>query len=534
MIQYKFYYLLTFCIIIFLSACTKDLEVEPIDPNSLTPNVVYESEAGYKQVLSKIYGSFTLSNQGGDSESDIQGIDSNFGNYLRLLFNVQELPTDEAVVAWDDATIKDFHWHTWTQNDGFIAAMYARLFYTISLTNEFIRATQSGIEANVDYKETLELYEVEARFVRAFVYWQAIDLFGNVTFVTEEDEPGKFYPPQIERTDLFEYVETEILNIVSKMTAPGAASYGRVDKVAAWMLLAKLYLNAEIYTGENRYTDALTYINKVIDSNAYPIDTNYNQIFAADNYNSTEIIFPWIHDGLNIQGYGGLSFLLHASNGGGMPANGIDGGWWGYRAVKESIENFGIVESDFDDTYDLIFPSDERAHLFFDSANNGWSWEVDNVGNFTDGIGVLKYSNLNLDGSAASDVAYVDVDFPAFRTSDAYLMYAEAVLRGGSGGDMATAISYVNDLRERVNASTVSSIDLDFILAERGRELFWECQRRTDLIRFGQFTNGTYHWTWKGNIQEGQATESWRDLYPIPSADLLANPNLEQNNGYNE
>ena len=119
-----------------------------------------------------------------------------------------------------------------------------------------------------------------------------------------------------------------------------------------------------------------------------------------------------------------------------------------------------------------------------------------------------------------------------FRLGDIYLMYAEAVLRG-EVGSLATAVDYVNMLRQRANAATVSSIDLDFILAERGRELYWECHRRTDLIRFGQFSDGTYVWPLKGGVKEGAPVQSFYDIFPIPSSDLGVNPSLQQNDGYN-
>jgi hypothetical protein len=124
-----------------------------------------------------------------------------------------------------------------------------------------------------------------------------------------------------------------------------------------------------------------------------------------------------------------------------------------------------------------------------------------------------------------------------FRLADVYLMYAEAVLRGGAGGDLSTALNYVNQIRERAygdNSGDInqSQLTLDFILDERGRELYWECTRRTDLIRFGKFTGGEYIWPWKGGVKEGTATDNKYDIYPIPSSDITANPNLVQNPGY--
>ena len=520
------------------SACVDDLNVEPIDPNVNTANNVFADDASYKQALAKLYASYAISGQtgGGGGNSDIQGIDENFGNYLRQYWGLQELPTDEAIMAWDDATIKNFHWQTWAPNDVFIMAMYSRIFYTVTIANEFIRNAEARIgSATGTFQAELQAFKAEARFIRALSYWHAIDMFGNVPFVTEEDMPGAFFPERILRADLFNYIESELLDIENTLIPARQNEYARADQSAAWFLLAKLYLNAEVYSGTPRYTDALTYINKVI-SAGYTIDSDYNRIFSADNNLSPEIVFPIAFDGQNTQQYGGMTFILHAGNGGGMPLNGIDGGWGGIRTIKNLVTKFDISESDFSSTTQYQ-GADTRGMFFFD--NSSWEWEITNVGTFTQGIGVTKFKNVSADGSAAPNVhaTFASTDFPMFRLGDAYLMYAEAVVRGGSGGDLATATGYVNTLRQRAYGNesgsiTSSDLTLNFLLDERARELYWECHRRTDLIRFGQFTNGTYVWEWKGNVKEGTQTDSFRDLYPIPSNDLNANPNLVQNTGY--
>jgi hypothetical protein len=360
-------------------------------------------------------------------------------------------------------------------------------------------------------------------------------MFGNVPFVTEADLPGAFFPARITRQDLFAYIESELKAIDADLVAARQNEYGRADKAAAWFLLAKLYLNAEVYTGTQRYTDALTYINKVIGA-GYTLDTKYQRIFDADNNQSPEIIFPICFDGQNTQQYGGMTFLLHASNGGGMPLYGIDGGWGGIRTIKDFVAKFGVAESNFASTTQYV-GADKRGMFFFD--NSSWTWDITNVGTFTQGIGVTKFKNLTSTGGAAPNAhaAFVSTDYPMFRLADAYLMYAEAVLRGGSGGDLTTALGYVNAIRARAygNATgniTSSSLNLNFILDERARELYWEGHRRTDLVRFGQLTNGTYLWEWKGGVKAGTQTGSFRNLYPIPVNDLNANPNLKQNPGY--
>jgi len=520
---------------LMLSSCVKDLDVEPIDPNVTTSSDVFSTPESYKQALAKIYASYAISGQtgGGGGNGDIQGIDENFGNYLRQLWGLQELCTDEAIIAWDDATIKNFHWHTWAPNDVFIAALYSRIFYSISIANEFIRNT-------ADATGDIAVMRAEARFLRAFSYFHAIDMFGNVPFVTEADRPGAFSPEQISRADLFTYIESELIDIEDELGDP-RFEYARADKAAAWMLLAKLYLNAEVYTGTGRYADAITQVNKVI-SAGYSLDASYASMFYADNNNRSGMIFPIALDGQNTQQYGAMTFILHASNGGGMPLNGIDGGWGGIRTIKDLVEGvFGVNESDFS-TDPQFVPADGRGMFYFDPGS--WQWDISNVGTFTQGIGVTKFKNVSINGTDTTEApnahpTFVSTDFPIFRLADAYLMYAEAVVRGGTGGDLNTALGYVNDLRQRAygdNSGDVTTIELqnlDFLLDERARELYWECQRRTDLIRFGKFTTGNYHWEWKGNVQEGKATEAWRNLYPIPSNDMNANPNLIQNEGYN-
>lgn len=524
-------------IAMMLSSCVKDLDVDPIDPNISTLNNVFKDPLAYKQALAKLYASFAISGQtgGGGGSPDIAGIDENFGNYLRQYWGLQELSTDEAIIAWDDATIKDFHWQTWSPNDVFITALYSRIFYTITICNEFIRNVDNKIgSVSGTFLTDLTTFKAEARFIRALAYWHALDMFGNVPFVTEADLPGAFFPKRITRTELFNYVESELKAIENDLIPARMNEYARADRGAAWFLLAKLYMNAEVYTGTPRYADALTYLNNVITA-GYVLDNNYARLFTADNHLSPEIIFPIALDGQNTQQYGAMTFLIHASNGGGMPLNGIDGGWGGIRTIKDFVAKFNIAEGDFSSNPQFQGP-DRRGMFFFDPGT--WQWEITNVGTFTHGIGITKFKNVTAAGGPAPNAhpTFVSTDFPMFRLADAYLMYAEVVARG-DGGSIATAVTYVNDLRQRAYGNTSGNIaavnlTLDFLLDERARELYWEAHRRTDLIRFGQFTNGTYVWEWKGNVKNGIQTSPHRNLYPIPVNDLNANPNLVQNPGY--
>ena len=506
---------------LMFTSCVKDLDVIPKDPNIITSLTVYKTTADYKEGLAKLYATFAVSGQQGPSgQPDIAGIDEGFGNYLRQYWNAQELSTDEAVMAWNDASIKDFHWQTWAPNDVFIAALYSRIMYTVALSNEYIRATADNTDADI------MKFHAEARFLRALAYYHAIDMFGNPPFVTEADAPGAFFPKQTTRAELFTYIESELKAIENELGAP-KFEYARADQGAAWTLLAKLYLNAKVYVGTERNADCVIYTNKVIASN-YSLTSKYANNFTADNNLSPEIIFPITSDGRHTQTYGGMTYLIHAQIGGSMSpaAFGVGGGWGGIRTTKALVNKFS----------DNTGATDKRA--MFWSA--GQKLEINDIGQFTDGWAITKYSNLTSTGAAAPHAHpdFVDTDYPVFRLADVYLMYAEAVLRGGTSGNSATALGYVNALRQRAYGNstgniTAGQLTLDFILDERARELYWEGHRRTDLVRYGKFTTAAYLWPWKGNVPEGKATESYRDLYPIPSNDLGANPSLKQNPGYN-
>jgi starch-binding outer membrane protein, SusD/RagB family len=504
-----------------MTSCLGDLDPESLGPKVKTSADVYDSPEAYKQGLAKLYATFALSGQQGpNGQPDISGIDEGFGNYLRQYWNCQELTTDEAVIGWNDATIKDFHYQTWTASDVFIGAIYSRIMYTVALCNEYIRVTEGNSDADI------QKYHAEARFLRALAYYHALDLFGNPPFVTEEDLPGSFFPEQTNRADLFAYIEAELLDIENALGAPGF-EYARADQAAAWMVLTKLYLNAEVYVDQNRYTDAVTYAKKVIAS-SYSLAPEYLQNFVADNHTSPEIIFPITYDGQRTQSWGGMVYLVHAPIGGTMqPLNmfGVGGGWGGIRTTSAFVAKFSDISGN----------TDSRA-LFWTNSQN---LEINDIGSFNDGYAITKFRNRTFANQlpAGAHPDFVHTDYPMFRLADAYLMFAEAVLRGGSGGTTTEALDYINDLRERAygDASgniTSGQLTLDFILDERARELYWEGHRRTDLIRYGKFTGGSYLWPWKGGVKNGAATESYRDLFPIPAADRGANPTLEQNDGY--
>ncbi len=524
----------TIALLLGLVSCT-DLDVIP--ENAAVGEVVFTDPAAYKQSLAKVYAGLAIGGQSsGDDNSDISGINGGFSQYIRMYFNLQELPTDEAVIGWNDGSIQTLHFHTWTSQSEFINAMFNRVYFQVSMANEFLRQTTDDLliaRANSEaIKADVKQYRAEVRFLRALSYWHGLDMFGSIPLVPESNPIGTVAPGQPEggKQEVFNYIESELLAVINDLGQPGTMEYARVDQAAAWMLLAKLYLNAEVYTGTKKYTEALTYLNKILSSGAFTLDPVFHNLFLTDNYKSPEIIFPVAFDGINTKTYGGTTYLCHASVGGDKmkPADyGLDGGWAGLRTT-ENIVN-------------LFSPADTRAIFFTD----GQSKDIPATPNtsFNQGYAHPKFQNVSSAGTKGSNSTFADTDFPMFRLGDVYLMYAEAVLRGGTGGDAATALGYVNQLRTRAYGNATGNIQagdltLNFIIDERGRELSWECHRRTDLIRFGLFTtsessNARAIWPWKGGSKAaGEQTETFRNVFPIPSAALTANTKLKQNDRY--
>ena len=616
-------YILSLSIVV---SCHDDLNQSPIDPDSFTEENVFASVNEAKGALAKLYASLALTGQNGPAGSpDIADIDEGFSQFSRMLFNLNEITTDHAVVGWGDPGLPDLHGMYWSSSNDFTEAMYYRLAQAVSFSNSFIKNASelSGDEVNV--------FIAEARFLRAYAYYNLLDLYGNVPLTTEISTD---LPTQSNRTELFNFIESELMEIESILLASN--EYGRVDNVAAHALLSRLYLNAEAWTGQDRYADCITYSQNVINS-GYTLNMNdangngtaYDELFMADNDVNgaqNEFIFTLNFDGMQSQTYGGTTFLVHAAIGGSMnPGNfGVNGGWGGLRTTKNLVNQFavdldalnsslgsqsdwGLVGSatpngwngpdvemfqtgpqefsiyaelvsgelkfrfnedwgnNFGDngndgtlesgganipisagTYFIVmdlgsgtytispFSSDKRGMFYSDGQN----LEIESIPPFEDGYAVTKWTNIDSNGNQGSDSSgnFVDTDIPLIRLAEIYLNYAEATLRGG-GGDTNTAVSLVNQIRERGfggTSGTISSGDLtlDFILDERSRELYWEGLRRTDLIRYNRFTSSSYLWPFKGNEPTGVGVDEYRNLFPLPANVVAINSNLTQNEGY--
>jgi len=493
--------------------------------SSVSSANVFNDPNAYRAFLAKIYGGLIVTGQRGpDGNPDISGIDEGFGEYLRLYWYLQEMPTDEAVIGWNDPGLPDLNTGLWGADNSMVNAMYYRVFYQVMLVNEFLRqSTDAKLDSRGQFDPTLRtnvhFYRAEARFLRALSYWHGIDLFGNIPLVTENDPLGATPPKQATRADIYAYAVSELNDIIGQLPPRGPSTYGRATPEAAHMLLAKLYLNAGVYTGTPNFTGAVTEAQAVINA-GYSLPASFRSNFTADNNVSPELIFVAAQDGRSTQTWGGMTFLIHAGCGGSMSAAsyGIDYCWGGYRMKQQTYRRFAA--------------GDTRAAFFY---TTGQTDSVSDRGDFTKGIAAPKFTNLKANGDTAQAKGMVDTDFPIFRLADAYLIYAEANIRGG-GGSAANALTYLNAVRQRAYGNTTANFaalpPVDTILAERGRELMFEAQRRSDLVRFGVFTGAAYLWAWKGGTPGGSALPTFRDLYPLPANELIANPNLHQNSGY--
>lgn len=493
------------------TSCLDDLNRFPT--NGTTNDIQYSTIGGYQQSLYTIYATLA------------------YGDFLRNYWNMQELPTDEAVSTWDDAGILSYHIFNWTADNVSIERVYRTSLYNVTLCNNFmIEASDNNLSkrgySGVDL-ETIKQFKAEARFIRAYYYWILMDLYGNPPFATEESLLAGEAPQQILRADLFAFIEAELLAINSDLPEPGTNEYGRADKAAAWALLSRLYLNAEVYTGTARHTDCITYSKQVIDA-GYKLISDYNWLMLGDNkQNTDEFIFTINFNNEYTETWGGTNYLALGAAGVPAEVNGMSSSWGALRMCQQIPALFPTKDESVD----------QRAQFW----TSGMTLEVDDLGTSINGYSSYKYRNMDRNGNAiVQENAYnnvSDIDFPIFRLAEIYLNYAEAVLRGGAGGDKAIALSYINKLRGRAYAANPESTDgnitsgnltLDFILDERARELYWETFRRTDLIRFNKLTTDEYLWAWKGGVIGGIAVDSRFNLYPIPTSDLLANPNLKQ------
>lgn len=608
-----------------LVSCMDDLDQKPIDPDTITADDVYKDAASAKSALAKVYGALALTGQGAGGGGDIAGDDEGATGFTRILFCLQELPTDEAKNCWGDGDLNDYNFMKWTAIGGFNEATYNRIGIGISIANDFITNATERLGENKEVKS----YINEARFIRAYLYSVAMDLYGNLPLVTEVGKEAK--PKQATRKQLFEFVEKELKEVESSLEDT-SKEYGRINKYTATALLSRLYLNAEVFIGTPKWAEAKAKAEEVINSGIYGLHSSYAELFMADNNTNgaqNEFIFVLSQDGKN-NNYSGTTFLVHAAGGKDMNMEtfGVNGGWYGnvttgafvnqFTEPNDTRKMFHTKDGSDDRTKDItvqngkvpfagngylvtkwtnltsarvlevgganILVTPGTYNISIDVNNNtyeivrvaetaktpttgatgtwgiigsatpnGWSsdvdmtdkgngvWEIKNIALTSGEIKFRKNDdwseNLGRDknavGTAASSAfpgnTTVSTDFPVIRLAEMYLNVAEAAIRINDEGAAKNAL---NTLRQRAGVSELNTADLETVFNERTKELYWECHRRTDLIRFGKFTTANYFWEYKGNNESPTALDPKFKLFPIPNNVILANDNLTQNKGY--
>lgn len=542
---------------ILFSSCLKDLDTLPLNTTDFTSENAYANEDSYLKALSYINGYYMLVGQDEAGKNDLGFSDSGQSEFLRQWFNMNEMTCDGLKCVWGDSYLTELQHDSWgsSTNDALVA-VYTRAVKAIALVNEFLlQTTDSKIEARgqSSLKGEIAGYRAEARFHRAMFFYVLMDEFGNPPFPMPENIGGE-NPSRITRADLFNWLETELLDLGSDnsaMPAVGSVPYPRPTKGSVWALLSRMYLNAEVYTGTARWQDAKDAARKVIGM-GYSLAPKYSDMFRQDNTENgsaeKEFIFAIAYDRVSTQSWGGTSTFASASLseeanlklGAEFGLSKINGeNWAGYHVPNDYVARFqlnGVVWGSKTNVfgYDRA-ASDKRAFFTnygsvqdFDEkqVSTGWMcWKF---------CGLDSKDKLVQQDGVPGNWKLSSADMPIFRLAEMYLNYAEADARlnGGVVKD-ADALKYVKDLRDRAGVSMPSEVNLEWLLDERAREFMWEGHRRVDLIRFGKFTDVNYPWTLKGGLMNGKiALPSYKTIFPIIQSDLSSNSNLVQNEGY--
>lgn len=527
------------------TACIGDLDTLPLNPSDSTSETVYGAdESGYIAGLTKLYFNF-VSNE----TTDLQVSDAGASELVRAFWTVQEGTSDACKCAWEnDAWVRAMNTNTWSDADNDATyAVYVRTLQGIAYTNEYLRQTASdrlsdrGVSSELAAK--IQGFRAEARFLRAYFYWMALDVFGDVPFTTENSPfGGGVNPKQASRKDVFDYCISELTALAADDSPMPAArsNYPRADKGAVLGLLARMYLNAEVYTGTPMWQEAKDACEDIF-TMGYSLCPEYADLFRGDNGENpealNEVLFGISYDAEQTQSYGGTSYLTLAAIAATdvsstQMINGVNNGWGGIRVPYEYVEKyFNVRNADYSaGTYDV---NDKRGRMFY---IKGRSESMDGaLYVFLNGWSCLKFNNIphNMDQDSyletAASKAYSDIDFPMIRLGEIYLIYAEACMNLGQAN---TALPKVQELAARAGVTAPTSITQEWLIEERARELMWEGHRRTDLIRYGKFTSSSFLWTYKGGSFSGQGFDDHMKIFAIPASELASNPELHQNPGY--
>ena len=539
-------------------SCADELNIKSVDPLN---HQTYTVEG----LLAKQYATLGLTGQKGPAGlQDISGDEGETG-FIRTVFNLQELMTDETLWAYQgNEGITQITCMDWDKNNPRVNLAYQRLSFNINQYNFFI-TEQSG--------SLSEDQIAEVRFLRALNYYYFLDLYRKAPF---KDTFDNNLPTEKSGKDLYEWLDNELTTIEPMMAEVGAynnsENFGRADRGAAYALHARLALNSAVYTdGQIKdYQKAIHYCDEIINSGKYDLSrvakngySGYQQLFMGDNDCNPdamkEIIFPIRQDGVKTRSYAGTSYLVNASTISGMPYASTSDPWKCLFArvdlVKKFFPNGDIPKATDEDllsnpskdqviakdnemgisTADVVAQAKDDRALFY-MGIGGCSDKVrtltpgDAITGPLNGASFVKWTNLHADGTAQHHQNFSDTDFPMFRLAEIYLTRAEAKYRlNGSQEGLADIL----EVQGRANRDLkASSVDDQTLIDEWCREFYMEGRRRSDLVRFGLFTGSKYLWSFKGGSENGQGIPTKCDIYPIPGDEMKNNPNMTQNPKY--
>ena len=515
------------------ASCADDLNQSSIDP---------QTQSGVEQdgYYAKIYGLMVLSGQKGATDTPDISDDPGKNPFFRRVWEQQEFSTDECLWAWqNDPGQSEYLNFSWGSTHLFTRMLYNRLGYNITQCNFFLDLYKDKTD------EVSQQRCAEVRFFRAMYYQYFLDFFGKAPFkdTFNEEKPKEMLAPE-----LFAYIEGEYKDIIDALPEadPAGKHFGQVNKVAAYIMLSRLYLNAQTYTGVAKWDEAVEWSTKAIES-GYDLSratssagfTGYHQLFMGDNDRNPEamkeIVLPIRQDGTKTKTYGGTWTIISSCYASGCKNfYGTNDAWTCIRARAEVADFYFANRSDVPLTegrWDIRDAAgDDRALLY---GGDGRTVETEKIGTITKGLAIQKWTNEHADGTADyHDNTIPDTDIPFLRLAEAYLTRAEANWR--KGAPEVTVLADINALRDRAHAKHWLGSDLTPLnfVKEWGREFYLEGRRRTDLRRFNMFTTNTYLWEWKGGVYEGTGVADYCNLYPIPQTDISNNPNMHQNDGY--
>lgn len=537
-----------------LTACVQDLNVTPHDENKIMD---FNQDA----VFSKCYSTLALTGQAGPAGSpDVDDIDEGSSSFFRMIWLLQEMPSDEYWIPWNDPGFPDLRTTKWNSLNQQIQGLYYRLYIDITLCNHFLEnATEDGQGA---------AQIAEVRFIRALNYFYLLDMYGNVPF---SDKVNAQQKPQYTRSQLFTWLENELKDLENKLPETRSNDF-RVDRYAAKMLLARMYLNSEVYTGDAKWAQAAQYAKQVIDgphklhmTSTAGVYTPYQEMFMGDNYRvlggaDGEGLLNIYQDGVYTQSWGGSTFLVAGARDKNVYVNpATSEGWAGPRSTPEFLSKFidlSLTSTTLYNEFDMpTVLGDDRAILCSKLNTDDPVVHADttittadsikprgNMGDFYQSWSILKWTGRYISNPLGEDITvtphatqFVDTDIPFMRVAEAYLTYAEAVFRGAPADGM-TAQQAVQTLRDRAHNSKPFTLDAQFLLDEWSREFYGEGRRRMDLVRFGKFAgpSADYHWEGRGGNTSDQGLvilDKKYNIYPIPESDIVAG-GLTQNEGY--